>query len=392
MRAFVRYSGFDPKPTQARELPQAFGCPFPQISLTTNHSIASKTSRYFLEVPVSKPTFIFALFGTLIINLLQPTAAASQDTSTRTSVTIAHAGAVSASVAVPRAIAEEQGIFAKNGLAVQLVRDPTGAAIGKDAEFGYLGSAGVLLAIAQYGTSLRILGAFSTGRTSSHLVTRPEITTPEELRGKRFGVITLGAGVWVTTIQALKHFGLNPNRDNIAILPIGNMTEIAKALEDGAIDAAMLTPAQSRQMKAKGFSVLLDMSANNIYGPQGLLVTTPAYLQQHPNVAEKLVTSLIDAAAFSLAPRNKSAVLRTIMKEYKLSDPAAAERGYQDLSNINRKPYPTVDRLPNLQKVMAFYEPKVATLRVEELIEDRIIRSLDENGVIDRLYSSYETK
>jgi hypothetical protein len=80
------------------------------------------------------------------------------------------------------------------------------------------------------------------------------------------------------------------------------------------------------------------------------------------------------------------------MKEYKLSDPAAAERGYQDLSNINRKPYPTVDRLTNLQKVMAFYEPKVATLRVEELIEDRIIRSLDENGVIDCLYSSYETK
>jgi ABC-type nitrate/sulfonate/bicarbonate transport system substrate-binding protein len=170
------------------------------------------------------------------------------------------------------------------------------------------------------------------------------------------------------------------------------MTEIAKALEDGKIDAAMLTPAQSRQMRAKGFSVPLDMAANNIYGPQGLLVTTPAYLQQHPRVGEKLVTSFIDAAAFSLAPSNKSAVLRTIMKEYKLSDPTAAERGYQDLSNINRRPYPTAERLRNLQRIMAFYEPKVATLRVEDLIEDRIVRSLDESGVIDRLYSSYETK
>src|SRR6185295_5949726 len=121
-------------------------------------------------------------------------------------------------------------------------------------------------AIAQYGSDLKILGAFSTGRTSSHLVARPEIRKPDDLRGKRFGVITLGAGVWVTTLQALQHFGLDPHRDNIAILAIGNVTEIAKALEDGRIDAAMLTPAQSRQMKSKGFPVLLDMYANNIHG------------------------------------------------------------------------------------------------------------------------------
>src|SRR6185295_9477323 len=98
-------------------------------------------------------------------------------------------------------------------------------------------------AIAQYGSDLKILGAFSTGRTSSHLVARPEIKKPEDLRGKRFGVITLGAGVWVTTIQALDHFGLSPTRDNIAIVPIGSVTQISKALEDGTIDAAMLTPA-----------------------------------------------------------------------------------------------------------------------------------------------------
>jgi ABC-type nitrate/sulfonate/bicarbonate transport system substrate-binding protein len=318
--------------------------------------------------------------------------AENQNVGPRTRIAIAYAGAVSASVAVPRAIAEEQGLFEKHGLDVRLVRDPTGAAIGKEAEFGYLGSAGVLLAIAQYGTNLRILGAFSTGRTSSQLVTRAEIRKPEDLRWKRFGVITLGAGVWVTTMQALEHFGLDPNRDNIAILPIGNVTEIAKALEDGRIDAAMLTPAQSRQMRSKGFSVMLDMYANNIYGPQGLLVATAAYLREHPEAAQKLATALIEAAAFALAPGNKATVLLTIMKEYNLADPVAADRGYEDLSNINRKPYPIADRLRSLQKIMAFHEPKVLMLHAEELIEDRFIRSLDESGVIDRIYSSYETK
>ena len=170
------------------------------------------------------------------------------------------------------------------------------------------------------------------------------------------------------------------------------MTEIAKALEDGRIDAAMLTPAQSRQMSSKGFWVMLDMYANNIYGPQGLLVATPAYLQQHPDSAQSLVTSLVEAAAFSLAPRNKTTVLQTIMREYHIADPAAAERGYEDLSNINRKPYAAADRLRNLQKIMAFHEPGVLSLHVEDLIEDRFVRSLDEGGVIDRIYASYGSK
>ena len=335
---------------------------------------------------------VLALLGSQIDGSPRLAVAQSQNARPLTKIAISHAGAVSASVAVPRAIAEEQGLFKKYGLDVRLVSDPLGAAIAKETEFGYLGSGGILMAIAQYGTNLRILGAFSTGRTSSHLVTKAEIKKPEDLRGKRFGVITLGAGVWVTTMQALEHFGLDPIRDNIAILPIGNNTEIAKALEDGRIDAAMLTPAQSLQLRSKGYSVMLDMYANNIFGPQGLLAVTEPYLQQHPEAAQKLATAFVEAGAFSLAPRNKPTVLRTIMKEYNLSNPAAAERGYEDLSNINRRPFPTADRLRSLQKIMAYHEPKVLNLRVEDLIDDRIIRSLDEGGVIARLYNSYEAQ
>ena len=191
-------------------------------------------------------------------------------------------------------------------------------------------------------------------------------------------------------MQALEHFGLDPNRDNIAILPIGNVTEIAKALR-----MAELTRRCPRRRKAgdetEGFSVMLDTYANNIYGPQGLLVATAAYLREHPEAAQAR-----DRAHRScgLRPcsREQGHGPVEIMKEYNLADPVAADRGYEDLSNINRKPYPIADRLRSLQKIMAFHEPKVLMLHAEELIEDRFIRSLDESGVIDRIYSSYETK
>jgi ABC-type amino acid transport substrate-binding protein len=43
------------------------------------------------------------------------------------------------------------------------------------------------------------------------------------------------------------------------------LTLIAQALEAGKIDAAVLSPAQSSSLKAKGFSVLLDLYAANVY-------------------------------------------------------------------------------------------------------------------------------
>jgi hypothetical protein len=77
------------------------------------------------------------------------------------------------------------------------------------------------------------------------------------------------------------------------------------------------------------------------------------------------------------------------MREFNLSDIAAAERGYEDLSNLNRKPYPSIESLKKVQKIMTLHDPKVLNLKIEELIEDRFVRKLDESGLIDRLYSAH---
>lgn len=315
----------------------------------------------------------------------------AQVASAQTKIAIASPGALSVTISIPLAIAQEQGLFAKYGLEIR-VNVGVPPLVGKESELGFVGAPAALLQIAQQGTDLKILGAFSTGRISGHLVTRAEIKKPEDLRGKRFGVGAIGAANWISVILALEHFGLDPKRDNISILSGGDSFQNAKALEDGTIDAAMLNPAQSSQMKSKGFVVLLDMYPMNIYGGQTVLDTTGVYLQQHPDVVEKVVTALVEAMAFSLAPTNKPTVLKTIMKEFKLTDLAAAERGYENLRDLNRKPYPTVERLRSMQKVMALHDPKVLSVKVEDVIDDRFVRKLDQNGVIDRLYGTYGVK
>jgi hypothetical protein len=74
-------------------------------------------------------------------------------------------------------------------------------------------------------------------------------------------------------------------------------------------------------------------------------------------------------------------------RHMKLTSPALLEDGYQDLQvGVEKKPYAQVDGLRNIQRMMATLNPKVKSIRVEDLIDNRFIRKLDENGYIDALY------
>ncbi len=46
----------------------------------------------------------------------------------------------------------------------------------------------------------------------------------------------------------------------------------------------------------------------------------------------------------------------------------------------------------NIQRLMALQNPKVAGVRVEELIEPRFIRKLDESGFIEKVSAAYGGK
>ncbi len=307
----------------------------------------------------------------------------------QTKVNIIYPGAVGTWI-VPLLVAKEQGLFSKNGLDVGLV-SVSGATVPRltgNVPLGCIGGPAALLQAVE-GTDLKILGSFDTARLSGHIVARPGITKPEDLRGKRFGVRVIGAAQWIHTILALEHLGLDPKRDNISTLAVGDEPQIVRALEAGAIDAAVLSQAQSHHLKTKGFSMLFDLLPANVYGAPSALVVTATYLNQHPDVVEHVLTALVEATAFSLAPTNKSAILSTIMKLFDLSDPAAAERTYQSLAGLSRTPYAALERFKSVQKVMAIHDPKVLEVKVEEMLEDRFVRKLADSGMIDRIYGTY---
>jgi NitT/TauT family transport system substrate-binding protein len=225
------------------------------------------------------------------------------------------------------------------------------------------------------------------------MLANPSIKSAEQLRGKRFGIQSMGGTTWMHTILGLEHVGLDVKRDNINILVIGDSVLIGQSLEVGRIDAAVLDGALARRLINKGFSVIVDLTPFNIPMVNQAVVVTPDFVQKRTELAERILMVLVDSLAFTLAPINKNVVVRTIMRRLQIDDPKVGEEGYQDLlTSIERKPFPSLEGLRNIRRLMATQNPKAANVKVEELIDTRLIRKLDENGYMDRVAAAYGQK
>ena len=297
---------------------------------------------------------------------------------------------------IPLLLAQEQGLFARQGIDARIVLIKgapilVASLISGDLDIGYTGGTAVLGAAAS-GVYLKILSSISSKLTHTMLA-HPSLKTAEQLRGKRFGIQSMGGTTWMHTILALEHVGLDVKRDNISILIIGDSVLIGQSLEVSRIDAAVLDGVLARRLINKGFSVIVDLTPANIPMVNQAVVVAPDFVQKRPELAERILMVLVDSLAFTLAPMNKSVVIKTIMRRLQIDDPKVGEEGYQDLmTSIERKPFPSLEGLRNIRRLMSTQNPKAANVKVEELIDARLIRKLDENGYMDKVAAGYGLK
>ena len=109
-------------------------------------------------------------------------------------------------------------------------------------------------------------------------------------------------------------------------------------------------------------------------------------------VVENVLKAVLEGMMWGLSPSNKSKVIPLISKRLRVTA-QEAEEGYKDmLLGLERKPFPSVEGLKNIQRLMKSRNPKMAELKVDDLIDPTFMRKLDENGFLDGLYKKYAIK
>ena len=156
----------------------------------------------------------------------------------------------------PMWIAAEQGFLAKYGLQAEqvYVRGApllvAGMASG-DIQFSRSGGSATLAAVGA-GHDFKIVATFSS-RNTYDLIARPNIKRPEDLRGKKIALISIGGTGWMGVQFWLEHFGLDQQRDQIHMQVLGDQAVQMQAVETGIADAAALDGVYSKNLRQKGF-------------------------------------------------------------------------------------------------------------------------------------------
>jgi len=282
-------------------------------------------------------------------------------------------------------VAKDQHFFEERGLEAEIVQVRSGpiaisALAANDVQFYSAPASGATIGAVTGGLDLAFVAGI-IGKLDGYFVTSPKIKTVADLKGKTLGVQSMGGGIWMFTMMALDHWGLNAERDKIQFRVIGDQSVIAQAMMTGIVDGALLGYAFSKVVQRNGGQLLADLTKQNVpYQQQGLLARK-SFVDSSPDVVEKTLRSLTKAIAFIQEPANKQAVTRSLTKWLRLPSNEGVDDLYERMRNLyERRIAPTREGLQNALRVLSRINPKMAGLKAEDLIDDRIARRLDAEG------------
>ena len=282
-------------------------------------------------------------------------------------------------------VAKDYGIFNKHGLDVRAVHVRNGAVAlsalaNGEAQF-YMGAAtgSTLGAIANGMDAVFISSLIHT--LEGTFVVNPAIRTPADLRGKNIGVTSLGGGVWMRSMLAFEHWGLEPQRDKISLRVVGDESLLAQAMPNKVIDGAYFNYTFANVLERQGFRVLADLAKLNIPYQNTAFLAQRRYLNSAPDSAERLLRALSDTIAFVLDPKNKQLVLQSMAKGLRLPRAEDAVGGYERLGNMyQRRIFPNVDGIRSTIRFLGATNEKIRALKAEELVDERFVKKLEQEG------------
>jgi ABC-type nitrate/sulfonate/bicarbonate transport system substrate-binding protein len=286
----------------------------------------------------------------------------------------------------PMWVGIEKGTFKKYGLDVRLVQLRNGSLSMATLSSGQVqynyGSPGNALSASVGGMKIHCV-ASPVQKIPRELVARKEIRTVEDLRGKTFGVQSIGGGFWLQTMIALDQIGIDPEKYDLKMRILGDTATVTQALGSGGVDATVIPYSFSEAAKRAGANVLADIGKLN-FPYQG---TTLCYLRDGaasaPDQVSRMLKGMVDAVVMIQDPAAKPEIVEILRKAFRFPKPEDAEASYKVLTIMA-----TVDIMPDpaawkiVQKVITKINPKVAQVDLGQILNPSAVRSLEDSGFL----------
>jgi NitT/TauT family transport system substrate-binding protein len=285
-------------------------------------------------------------------------------------------------------IAQEAGLFKKYNIDHQLVfisssSIVTAALLGGDSDMTLTGGIGNVIAYVRGSTDVVFIGSVKNIMTQT-IVASGNVKRPEDLKGKRIGVSRIGGNSHYFTIQALRRYNMEPNRD-YSFIQTGGDPETLAALLSGGIEVANLTPPTDSQAIVRGYHYV-------IYGPDlkipyaaAAFVARRSIIAKRAQVVGQYMRTMAEAA--KIMHTDREFVYKVLGKYLRITDRGVLDSAYNaEIKVLEPRLVIKDEALQAILDDVAQADPRAKKVKPQEMIDGRYLDEMEKSGFMDQLW------
>ncbi|AEG93424.1 ABC transporter substrate-binding protein [Ramlibacter tataouinensis] len=295
----------------------------------------------------------------------------------KTRVTIA-VGGKAAFRCLPLTISEQLGYFQAEGLDVEVIDVPAGAA---PVQAIAAGAADVVSGAYEHTIQLQSRNQFFQafvlqGRAPQVAVgvstrTFPSLRSAADLRGRRIGVSAPGSSANMVAHAVLARAGVKAGE--VSYVGVGTSADALAALRSGQIDAMSNTDPVMTMLEHRGEVRIIGdtrtlKGTREVFGgpmPAGCLYAPQEFVQKNPNTCQALANAIVRALKW-LQTAGPSDIIKTVPEAYLLGDRALYLAAFDKVREaISPDGVLADDGARTAVKALASFEPTVKADKIE---------------------------
>lgn len=276
---------------------------------------------------------IFNLSQAILVLLALPSLASAQQTLERIVITYPSRSIAS----VDLYIAQDRGFFRQEGLKAEVVqvRGNIGVTALLSGEATAINNVGtVIRAMERSELPLKVVSQ-SLKKNLFWLVTKPEVKSLAELKGKVFGTTTFGGSQHMAAMRLLQKAGLDPDKDVTTVIG-GDVPAQLQSLVSGVIQLAALSPPTVILARDKFKLKIHGSTLEDVPNLQNGLAVTEKNLREHRELIKRILRARARAQRYfwdnergsaEVLAKYMNVEIPVALESYKLARPAFTSNG-----------------------------------------------------------------
>jgi len=280
---------------------------------------------------------------------------------------------------------KDLGLLAKYGINADLVLTPGStrqiqAMLGNSVHFAQVDAVTTINAIAAGADLVMISGSLNTFPFS--FVAQKEIRKPEDLAGKKVGIVGFGGANELAILLALKEW--NVPRSAVTILQAGGAPQRYLGMVTKALDATVLAQPEVGEAQRQGMNVLVHMrDMKTAAFPMNVMVVRRSFLQQNRDLVKRYQQAYAEATYQMI--NNKERATQVLTKWLQQKNPKAIDETYQYVAtSFNFPTRIAAQGIRNTLDMVAEKNPKIDR-NIARYVDESTLDELEKEGFFKRI-------